>query len=195
MSSVSQSLDLNDGQTVDLNDVYAFQSVDDEGLNTPGIPIRTRQSSGLIASIRTLTSSSLAGWEDKIYALGGDRLDHCVFVKYLTSSWAKSSQYVWGEANTATWSFTGGATFGEKVRVTLGLSKSRTTTYSASVYIPAISSKNSKLAFGSDYFMQNYTVNRSIINDAGIVTSIISSYDSGYTYTPTENTYLYIVYQ
>lgn len=73
------------------------------------------------------------------------------FVKYLTPSWAKAASYTWSQSNTTTWTVSGGATYeaAETVRLTLGLSRSRTTTYSIGITIPEDSSRFSKLGFAS----------------------------------------------
>lgn len=184
----SESSEMENGETE-----YVFSSTDDEGMNTSGIP-KERQKSGVISTIRDFIGGSQAGYNYIIYA-NGDRLSSQVFVKYLTSSWAPATLYSWSESNSCQWTYSGDVVFGEKIRVTLGLSKSRTTTYSTTITIPADSSKYSKLAFGSDYFRQFYYVDRQYLDDAGNLVNTYYQYDSGSVFTPTETTYLYVVYQ
>lgn len=177
-------------------DALAFKSIDDEtGTYTAGLPIQTRQKSGLITSYFESTSNTnLSGYKYDIYA-SGDSTTRKEFVRYLTGSWAKADGYTWSKSQSASWTVSGGVTFGEKIRVALGLSKSRTTTYSVAVHIPANANRESKLAFGSDFFTQDYYVNKKTINSVGTVTATVTNYDSGYVKTPTKDSYLYVIYK
>lgn len=175
------------------DEAFCFKSTDDEGLNTTGLPKQTRQSSGLITSYRDF-GASLAGFRYNIYA-DGDRLDEFVFVEYLTPSWAPSEGYVWSKSTSVSWSYSGDAVFCERIQLTLGLSKTRTTTYSVAVQIPADSSRWSKLALYSDFFLQKYYVDRDVYNLEGQIVSTHKRIDSGSTYTPAEESYLYVCYK
>lgn len=178
---------------VNPDEVFCFKSTDDEGLNTTGLPKQTRQSSGLITSYRDF-GASLAGFGYNIYA-DGDRLDEFVFVEYLTAHWAPTSSYTWSESTSVSWSYSGDAVICERIQLTLGLSKTRTTTYSVAVEIPADSSRMSKLALYNDFFLQKYYVDRDIYDLEGQIVNTQENFDSGETYTPTEDSYLYVCYK
>lgn len=188
--------------------VVKTQSVDDEtGLINTGLPNLIPQSTkselaNLMNSNISTNSVQSSGiiWENKGWygssyvdefcsATGYSNLSQ-VFVKYLTSSWAKASSYTWSTANTVSWTYGGNATFdiADKVRTSLNLSQSRTTTYSVGITIQASSSKFSKLGFASDYYNQNYYY-------AKIVDNIIVATETGYIRTPKVDTYLIVYYQ
>lgn len=164
------------------------QSYDDEtGSYNSGIPIRTRQVSGVIYDY----SEVYVGMNLRHVATAtGNQAISKEFVKYLTDSWAMSSGYTWSNSNTAGWTYGGDATYevNDKVRATLGLSRTRTTTYGIAITIPANSSKFSKLGFASDYFKQNFTYKL-------YVEGAVSQTQSGYVKTPTVDTYLIVYYQ
>ncbi|MBK5242434.1 hypothetical protein [Clostridium sp.] len=112
------------------------------------------------------------------------------FVAYLTSSWQHASQYVVNTVKTS--SATGSASITtegiSKTQMQVGGSLTVSNSTSIGTYIPADSSRYSKLAFQADkyvcYVKQTYT------SSLGIVTV---SY--GYVYIPTGNTYNDVVYQ
>ena len=109
-------------------------------------------------------------------------------VRYLTSSWAYASSYSWSQSNTATWTFSGTSEVATKVRTTLGLSYSRTTTYSTTINIPADQNKLSKPGFASDFFKQNYKYYM-------YTNSIVTVSETSYIKTPLADTYLLIYYK
>ena len=165
-----------------------FSSVDDEtGIANSGLPIQTRQASGIIWSKTWYQGSAKV--VEKATATGDALLEE-QFVKYLTSSWAKASSYTWSQTNTASWSISSGAdaTVASAVRVSLGLSASRSTSYSTAVTIEADSSKYSKLGFASDYFKQNYTYTMTV--DGTVARS-----ENSYIKTPTIDTYVNVYYK
>lgn len=160
-----------------------FSSVDNEtGIANSGLPVQTRQSSGTIWS--STWYQGYAKVVEKAVATGDTLLEE-QFVKYLSSSWTKASSYTWIKSNSASWTISSGAdaTIAENVRSSLGLSKTRTTTYAVAVTIPADPSRYSKLGFASDYFKQNYKYTMTV--DGTVTRS-----ENAYIKTPTEDTYL-----
>lgn len=113
------------------------------------------------------------------------------FVRYLTESWAPASQYVWSKSNTASMSLSGSSSlsFAQKVVSQVGLSISRTTTYSVAITIPADSSKLSRLGFASDF--DKFTYDYKTYNAAGVC--IESSMDV--VNCPTSTSYLLVYYK
>ncbi len=174
----------------------SIKSIDDEtGLMNSGIPKAGRQSSGLIVSYFMPQSNyTFEGVTYNIMANGDARVNK-EFVKYLTDSWALANNYTWSKTTTVSWTFGGDVTFGEKVKTKLGLSTSRSTSHTTGTSIPADPTKFSKLAYGSDYFIQNYTVNADIKDSNGKITRTITGYERGYVKTPTSDTYIYPVYK
>lgn len=112
------------------------------------------------------------------------------FVKYLTTSWSKASSYTWSKTNTVSISGSGKSTiaFAKKVAAELGLSVSRSTSYSVAINLPADASRYSKLAFSSDYtkLVYNYKKYKN--------TDLMSSGTDTY-YTPEKDTYLSVIYK
>lgn len=162
-----------------------FVSTDDEGIS----PVFRTMAIGSTLWSYTWYAGSDLRIDEKAIDTGSANLSR-VFVKYLTGSWAKASSYTWSSSNTASWSVSSGAdvTVADSVRISLGLSKSRTTTYSVAITIPANASYFSKLGFASDYFQQNY---RYEMRANGTLTN---SYNA-FIKTPTANTYLVVYYQ
>ncbi|WP_310832569.1 hypothetical protein [Paenibacillus pedocola] len=120
------------------------------------------------------------------------------FVRYLTESWAQASGYTWSKAQATALTFTGNLTSEaiDKMKVQFGLSAGYTTTYTVAITLPATATQFSKLAFGADYYTQDFSFVKT--------THYQTSYGSGEivdprvysTYLqPTPNTYLYVVYQ
>lgn len=113
------------------------------------------------------------------------------FVKYLTASWATSDHYVWTETNTVSYVLndTITANLAQQVIRALGLSISRTTSYSVAIYIPADASRLSKLYFASDftqvYYDKYYTY----------LTNPESYLGEGSLLAPEEDTYLLVEYK
>lgn len=179
--------------TPKTNNILTFQSVDTQtGLVNPGLSI----SNGLITPFMTrgyiFNNVGYIGTNlvvSRAMATSDANLSK-VFVKYLTTSWAKASSYTWSESNSVGWSISPGATFdvADTVRVSLNLSASRTTTYGVAITIPASSTKYSKLGFASDFFKQSYLYE--YIVDGNIVIS-----ENSYINTPTVNSYLIVYYQ
>jgi len=171
---------------VSLDKGFVFQSVDDEtGLVETGLPKLTRQTSGVIWSTTYPVDGNTV--KEEAIANGHSTLTK-QHVRYLTSSWAYASSYTWSNSNTATWSFTGSSDVATKVRTTLGLSYSRTTSYSVAINIPANSSKLSKLSFASDFFKQNYKYFMYTNN-------VVTVSQNSYVKTPLADTYLLVKYQ
>ena len=169
-----------------LDKGLVFQSVDDEtGLVETGLPKLTRQTSGVIWSTTYPVDGNTV--KEEAIANGHSTLSQ-QHVRYLTSSWAYASSYTWSKSNTATWSFTGSSDVATKVRTTLGLSYSRTTSYSVAINIPANSSKLSKLSFASDFFKQNYKYFMYTNN-------VVTVSQNSYVKTPLADTYLLVKYQ
>lgn len=113
------------------------------------------------------------------------------FIRYLSSSWAKTDGYTWTQTNTASMSFSGSASlsFAQKVALQAGLSLSRSTSYSLGTHIPADASKYSKLGFASDMIRLMYRYK--VYNAAGVcTTSTIDTITS-----PTVDSYLIVYYQ
>lgn len=112
------------------------------------------------------------------------------FVKYLTGSWAYSDGYTWSKTNTTTVTGSGESTvsFAKEVAGKLGLSISRSTSYSVAVSIPADKSKMSKLGFASDY--TKYIYDYKAYKDGTLQTSSRDTY-----YAPQEDTYLLVYYK
>ncbi len=112
------------------------------------------------------------------------------FVRYLTESWAKASQYVWSKSNSVEWEISGGAdvSVSKAVALKMGLSRSRTTSYGISVTIPAVKNKYSKLGFASDYTKFVYTHKR-YMNDK------LQFKKNTTLKTPKANSYLIVYYK
>ncbi|MCL2864688.1 MAG: hypothetical protein FWE25_04000 [Lachnospiraceae bacterium] len=167
-----------------------FISIDDEtGIANDGLPIKqSRKVSGTIWSSTWYAGTNLKVVE-KAIATGESNIEKR-FVKYLTGSWAKAEDYSWSKSNSASWSISASATaeVANAVRTSLGLSASRTTTYSVTVKIPAIKTKYSKLGFANDYFRQNYKYTMTVDGKQ-------TQSHTGYIDTPTKNSYLIVYYQ
>ncbi|SDG32744.1 hypothetical protein SAMN04488542_1365 [Fontibacillus panacisegetis] len=173
-------------------------SVDDEtGLPSSGLPTYYQGTPGMVQPY--LASGNIiwndAGYYGSSYVVDkaiseGESIASRLFVKYLTSSWAKAASYTWGTSNSAAWTYSGSATFdiANKVKVQLGLSTTRTTTYSVAINIPADSSRFSKLGFASDYFTQYYYWTKTV--DGTLVDS-----EHEYIRTPLADSYLIVYYQ
>lgn len=112
------------------------------------------------------------------------------FVKYLTGSWAYSDGYTWSKTNTTSVTGSGESTveFAKQVAGKLGLSVSRSTSYSVAVSIPANKSKMSKLGFASDY--TKYVYDYKQYKDTTLITSSRDTY-----YAPEKDTYLLVYYK
>lgn len=174
----------------DEGTVMRFNSTDDEiGVADDGLPVRrSRQASGTI-----WTSTWYAGNDLKVVETAVATSDSNIskrFIKYLTGSWTKAEKYTWSKSNSASWSKSASTTaeVATAVRTSLGLSASRTTTYSISITIPASTSKYSKLGFASDYFRQNYKYTMTVGGEE-------TQSHRGYIDTPTQNSYLIVYYQ
>lgn len=128
---------------------------------------------------------------------GSTTLEQCRFVRYLTSSWAKASSYTWQESQSSKWDYSGGLsyTFAKVARADLGITYSRTTTYSVAITIPANSSKFSKLAFGSDYEDTPVKVEEwaGAVYGGQVYNSLLET-QYGTISEPQEDTYLYVKY-
>lgn len=165
---------------------YKFISIDDEtGLATPGIPLRLFQKSGTI-----WTTTWYAGIQKIVETITatGDSLIKERYVRDLTTSWAKASQYTWTKSQTVSWTVNGDATWGETVKLKLGLSASRTTSYGVGVTIPADSTRDSKLVFKSDFFRQDYRY--TMVVDGETTQNTV-----GWTESPTADSYLRVQYK
>lgn len=112
------------------------------------------------------------------------------FVKYLTSSWAKSMSYTWSKSVSVGITGSGEAskTFAKEVAGKLGLSISRTTTYGVAITIPADSSRDSKLGFASDY--TKYVYDYKYYKDGALKKSSRDTY-----FAPEKDTYLVVYYK
>lgn len=178
-----ESVSTEDSET----ETFAFTSIDDEtGLATSGLPIKTRQTSGILWTYTY--NEGLSVQVTETLTATGDSTINKEFVRYLTTSWAKASSYTWSQSQSVSWTVTGDATWGETVKTKLGLSASRTTTYGVGVTIPADSSKYSKLSFKSDFFVQNYKYSM-------VVNGVTTRTDTGSVKSPTVNSYLVVDYQ
>lgn len=113
-----------------------------------------------------------------------------VFVKYLTSDWAKASSYKWGKSVTVKWEVTGNVEIGvsKAILSKLGLTASRTKTYSVVTTIPASKTKYSKLGFASDYTKTVYTYKK-YMNDKILFARTETMK------TPNKTTYLKVYYK
>ncbi|KMK91846.1 hypothetical protein [Rossellomorea marisflavi] len=110
------------------------------------------------------------------------------FVKYLTGSWAYSDKYTWSKSNSASATVSADLNLSAKdISSKLGVSATKTTTYSTTVSIPANKSKLSKLAFYSDFDKRNVTVTRKI--------GKVNSTKRGDHYSPRKDTYLLVSYK
>ncbi|MNW51058.1 hypothetical protein D3C74_285300 [compost metagenome] len=180
------------------SDYVVTISVDDEtGLASSGLPTyKFKSTNGFqpyIASGNTIWKD--AGYYGSSYVIDkavseGETTSKAVFQKYLSMNWSQASQYTWTESNSVQWTYSGSATIdiASKVKSTLGLSTSRTTTYGVGVNIPANSSKYSKLGFASDIFNQFYYWTKTV--DGTLVAS-----ERGNIKTPLQETYLIVYYQ
>lgn len=112
------------------------------------------------------------------------------FVRYLTGSWAYSNGYTWSNTNTTSVTGSGESSlaFAKEVAGKLGLSVSRSTSYSVAVSIPADVSKMSKLGFASDY--TKYVYDYKYYKDGTLKTSSRDTY-----YAPEKDTYLLVYYK
>jgi len=111
------------------------------------------------------------------------------FVRYLTPAWAYSTGYTWSSATAVAATLTAsiGVSAGA-VADTLGVSKSRTQTYTIAVSIYSSKARLSKLGLYSDY--KKYEVRSK---------TVMGGKDSGWKnatfYTPTANQYLIATYK
>lgn len=169
-------------------EVMQFTSVDDETGLVDNIRIEPKKTSGIIWSSTWYEGSGVKVVETATAT--DDKTTRKEFVRYLTGSWAQASSYTWSKSNTASWTVSSGAnmTAANGVATSLGLSTSRTTSYSVGITINADSSRFSKLAFCSDFFRQYYTYKMTV---NGAVTK--TSNDS--IKTPMKDTYLIVYYQ
>lgn len=108
----------------------------------------------------------------------------------MTGSWAYSDGYTWSKTNTTSVTGSGESTveFAKQVAGKLGLSVSRSTSYSVAVSIPANKSKMSKLGFASDY--TKYVYDYKQYKDTTLITSSRDTY-----YAPEKDTYLLVYYK
>lgn len=172
---------------VEIGESQTFKSVDDNSA-AKMVPAKTYKSGDLIYS-KDLAINSGIVQKDRAYFNSKSNLSQ-VFVKYLTSSWAKASSYSWSKSNSASWSVSGNVelSISRSVVSKMGLSTSRTTSYATTVTIPASANKYSKLGFASDYTKLVYTHKR-YNND----TLLYSKTET--VKTPNVNTYLIIYYK
>jgi hypothetical protein len=185
-----------------LGPAYTFKSVSNDDtsttVNNSDTVSRSLYSSTLNSSAKASSSSLPVIYETDIgfytlYCLdNGSYTNSKEFIRYLTTSWANSSQYVWNESQSTTWTYSGSVTLdvAKKIKAQLGLSSSRTTTYGVGVTIPADSTKFSKLGFYQDMFHQNV-----ILKSVDDITGEITRYDSGSLVSPLEDSYLIVTYK
>ena len=78
------------------------------------------------------------------------------FVRYLTATWSKASDYSYSEMQTASWQTEGNISVDilEEITAALGFSKSISQSFSVSVTIPADETRYSKLGLASDFYHQ-----------------------------------------
>lgn len=125
-------------------------------------------------------------------------LDECVFVRYLTDSWANSDGYDWIETNQVTlgWSGSISTECRNAIVAELGLAGSVSTSYSVNTHIPADPNRPNKLAYGSDFIVQSVSCQKTAhIVYSGGTNTIVYDREYGTYKEPTEDTYLYIVYK
>lgn len=117
-----------------------------------------------------------------------------VFVRYLTSAWAKSSSYTWSKETSvsATLSASIGPGAGS-VAGSLGLSVTRTQSWGVSVTIPTDPKKFSKLTLRSDYWKT--PVRSRSVDKAFLKPTIYGSWKAATLMSPTNNQYLTVTYQ
>lgn len=111
------------------------------------------------------------------------------FVRYLTGAWAYSTGYTWTSSTTVSATLTAsiGAT-AQAVSSSIGVSASRTQSYSIGVNIYASKSKLSKLALYSDY-------NRYYVKSRTVLGGKPSAWKYSYLYSPLANQYLLATYK
>lgn len=112
------------------------------------------------------------------------------FVKYLTASWAKASNYTWSTSVATSYSISGSYTASVKnaIEAQVVSTFSYTTNYGVGIDIPADPSRYSKLGFFSDY-KRSYVETNSTDYYTKITTTTYN-----YVYEPKTNTYLNVVY-
>jgi hypothetical protein len=112
------------------------------------------------------------------------------WVKYLTSVWAMAQSYTWTSTTTATATLSTDVSLSAaNVSTKLGLTASRSRTWSVGITVPASSTRYSKLSLLSDY-------DRRYIQTWITVDSKLSgSYKYAYLYTPTVNQYIKVTYK
>lgn len=124
------------------------------------------------------------------------RLKEMEFVRYLTNSWAPSDGYTWSESNSTSLSFSIGISSVAKkaIKSEFGLSGGYRTTYTVATHVPADENRFSKLAFASDYYVQDVAYTE-VIRYSGASSGVVRN-DYNVTYEePTEDTYLYPKYK
>lgn len=140
------------------------------------------------ASAEPSCIACVGGASIKYYKLSGPVFFSKKHVKYLTGTWAKSSQYVWTHTTTATATISTSLSADVKaVTASLGLTYSQSDSYAVAVTIPADKSRYSKLALRSDF-------NRYYVKKVITLGGKSSNY-YGYVYSPTSNQYLMVAYQ
>lgn len=170
----------------EMGETQKFQSTDDN----PVPSVRKSYNRGdLIYTTTHRNELGTVAYTDSAYFISKSFISQR-FIKYLTSSWSKASSYTWSKSNSVSISGSGSATltFAKKVAAALGLSVSRTTTYSVAVNLPADASRYSKLGFYSDCTKMVY--NYKHYKDSTLLTDSTDTY-----YTPEKDTYLSVVYK
>lgn len=112
------------------------------------------------------------------------------YQKYLTDVWAKASSYTWGKTTTTTLSFSAGLSsdLTSKIKSTYSLTASVSKSYSVSITVPADSSRYSKLGLYGDF-------HRRYIKGEYVKFGKVQETKYGYSYEPTKDQYLKVVYQ
>ena len=174
---------------VEEGEIRSFYSTDNDSKSIErNTVLRSYKDGDLIYSKNLVINPDLVQ-KDRAYFKSKSTMKK-VFIKYLTGSWAKANSYTWSKSNTVKWEVSGGVdlNISEAVAAKMGLSTSRTTTYSVAVTIPANSGKYSKLGFASDYTKLVYTHKR-------YMNSSLLYSKKGTLKTPQKNTYLVVYYK
>lgn len=153
---------------------------------------------GLAAAIPTLAPDSTAtptciacvgGFRRETVRVSGPVRYNQRFVRYLTGSWVYSTGYTWSQSTTVSASLTASIGVDAKgVSSSIGVSASRTQSYSISVNIYANKSRLSKLGLYSDF-------NRYYVKSRTVLGGKPSAWKYAYLYSPLANQYLLATYK
>ena len=117
-----------------------------------------------------------------------------LFVRHLTSAWAKATSYTWSQDTSvsATLSASIGPSAGA-VAGSIGVSASKTASWGVAVNIPVDKKKYSKLSLRSDFYQT--PVKARLVQKAALKPTIYGPWKTATHMAPTNNQYLTVTYK